>query len=84
VGASTCAYREGACLSTAAPQEGKTPLHRAAEEGHAAVVEKLLAAGANREAKDEVRGHCKVVGVFLVVQSRAHPLITRWSSLEVD
>jgi hypothetical protein len=48
------------------------------------VVEKLLAAGANREAKDEVRGHCKVVGVFLVVQSRAHPLITRWSSLEVD
>ena len=67
LGASTCAERGGACLSAGrAPQEKKTPLHRAAEFGHAAVVEKLLAAGADKEAKDAVRGHCRVVGVLLV------------------
>jgi hypothetical protein len=48
------------------------------------VVEKLLAAGANKEAEDKVRGHCHAVGVFLVCQSRHHSLKTRWSSLEVD
>ena len=39
-----------------APQAGDTPLHQAAEKGHAAVVEQLLAAGAAKNAKDEVRG----------------------------
>ena len=39
-----------------APQIGWTPLHWAAEKGHAAVVEKLLAAQADKEAKDMVRG----------------------------
>ena len=34
----------------------KTPLHEAAEGGHVAAVEKLLAAGADTEAKDEVCG----------------------------
>jgi len=60
--------RERGCLPERcrAPQEEKTPLHRAAEFGHAAVVEKLLAAGADKEAKDAVRGHCRVVGVLLV------------------
>ena len=38
-----------------APQSGRTPLHRAAVFGHAAVVEQLLAAGAETEAKDDVR-----------------------------
>ena len=37
------------------PQHGYTPLHLAVSNGHAAVVEKLLAMGANTEAKDKVR-----------------------------
>ena len=49
---------EGCCLPEPcrAPQFGATPLHRAANGGHAAVVEQLLAAGAAVDAKDEVRG----------------------------
>ena len=39
-----------------APQGGETPLHRAARAGHAAVAGQLLAAKADVEAKDEVRG----------------------------
>ena len=38
-----------------APQDGGTPLHLAVTGGHAAVVEQLLAAGAAKDAKDEVR-----------------------------
>ena len=38
------------------PQFEKTPLHLAAEDGHAAVVGALLAAKADKEAKDWVRG----------------------------
>ena len=37
-----------------APQDGLTPLLFAALQGHAAVVEQLLAAEANKEAKDTV------------------------------
>jgi hypothetical protein len=37
-----------------APQEGRTPLHRAAIGGHPAVVAQLLAAGAAKEARDQV------------------------------
>ena len=49
---------EGGCLPERclASQRGETPLYHAAEEGHAAVVEQLLAAGAAMDAKDEVRG----------------------------
>ena len=39
-----------------APQSGEMPLHHAAVEGHAAVVEQLLAAGAAKDAKNGVRG----------------------------
>ena len=39
------------------PQERHTPLHQAAEHGRAAVVQQLLAAGADVEAKNgNVRG----------------------------
>ena len=39
-----------------APQDGNTPLHLAADAGHAAVVEKLLAVGADKDAKASVIG----------------------------
>ena len=39
-----------------APQDGHTPLHLAAMKGPASVVEQLLAAGADTEAKDSVSG----------------------------
>ena len=39
-----------------APQDEDTPLHLAASCGRAAVVEKLLAAGADKDAKNAVRG----------------------------
>ena len=42
----------------------KTPLNAAAEGGHVAEVEKPMAAGADQDATDEVRGHCHVVGIF--------------------
>ena len=39
------------------PQDdGSTPLHYACDGGHAAVIEVLLARGANLEAKDNVSG----------------------------
>ena len=37
------------------PQDGHTLLHRAISGGHAAVVEKLLAGGVDKEAKCNVR-----------------------------
>jgi len=37
-------------------QDGSTPLHRAADGGHEAMVEQLLVAGSSVDAKDKVRG----------------------------
>ncbi len=42
------------CIPSRA-QSDKTPLHYAAGEGHASIVTELLAAGADINAKDEVR-----------------------------
>ena len=42
--------------SCRAPQHGLTPLHEASRTGDATVVEQLLAAGADKEAKDVVSG----------------------------
>ena len=49
--------RERVCLPERcrAPQYGGTPLHVAVWEGHDAVVEKLLALGAAKDATDKVR-----------------------------
>ena len=54
--ARSCADERGGRLPERchAPQCGETPLHRAAQRGHVAVVEQLLAAGAAVEAKDQV------------------------------
>ena len=49
--------RERGCLPDRcpAPQLGYTPLHLAVEGGHAEVVEQLLAARADVEAKNQVK-----------------------------
>ena len=49
---------EMGCLSEryCAPQDGRTPMHLAAERDYGSVVEMLLEAKASKEAKDKVRG----------------------------
>ena len=50
--------RERVCLPERCrtPQNGTTPLHIAAVNDHAAVVEMLLHAGVDKNATDKVRG----------------------------
>ena len=57
-----------------APQEGQTPLHHAAKNGHAAVVEQLLAVGAAADAKDKVRGGGGMGEGWVTEHSSACPL----------
>ena len=58
------------------------PLHLAAFDGRAAVAEQLLAAGANKEAKDRVRGHGECFGA-LVLYLHSHRLFLA-NYLEID
>ena len=46
------------------PQGEMTPLHLAAEKGHTAVAGALLAAGAVKDAKGEVRREREFEGIF--------------------
>jgi len=57
-GAHALARRERLCLTERcrAAQDDYTPLHGAALEGYAAVVDQLLAAGADTETQNKVRG----------------------------
>ena len=50
------AQDDWALTASPATQDEDTPLHCAASKGHAAVAEQLLAAKADVEAKDKVRG----------------------------
>jgi len=52
----------------------KAPLNAAAAGGHVAVVKKPLAAGADPDDQNEVRGDCHVVGIFLDCPVPGQPL----------
>ena len=55
-------------------QDNKTPLHWAAFKGYASIVTELIAAGANLEAKDKVRGvGCVCRGVPLLIHRIVYP-----------
>ncbi len=56
VSSSNC--RRTPCPPGTAPQSGATALYIAAQEGHTNVVKVLLAAGADREASDQVCRCC--------------------------
>ena len=49
-----------------------TPLHLAAARGHVTIVEKLLAAGADKDAKDNVSGEDAECGGF---EGKTHPFV---------
>ena len=64
------------------PQHGLTPLHHAAVLGEWAPVEALLAARANKEAKDDVRGGRG--GVQARPVSRGRVVLLEWFGFGLD
>ena len=50
-------------VADAAPQDGDTPLHAAAYNGHMEVVRVLLDAGVDKEAKNQVREGAEVLAI---------------------
>ena len=56
-----------------------TALHYACQEGHLSVVDKLLAAGCNKEARNDVSVFaCDIICVFYFVNCKAGIIVT-WS-----
>jgi hypothetical protein len=77
----SCPCLRRPCLAwatRAASQGGYTALHVAAQYGHTEAVNALLAAGANREAADKVRGYCAQRA-----RAQADPCTHAWSPVEL-
>ena len=63
------------------PQEGRTALIWASENGHASIVEKLLAAGASPNCQDKVRNLVTRVIVFHVLNAVGTVVYNHWTGL---
>ena len=62
-------------------QNGETPLHKAAHEGHTHVMKVLLAAGANIEAKDGVSARVSTSILYQMIR-RKHTML--WTLFSYD